>query len=99
MSRKYETRPIPATTRQVLIERACDMCGRKANPNDWSGLAYEVDDTEVTVTVKHRKGESYPEGGCETVIEVDLCPTCFKGELIPWLKSRGVVIVESESDW
>ena len=53
----------------------------------------------VCVEVRQRQGVSYPEGGSGTEIEVDLCPTCFKEKLVPWLRSQGATIEEKEWEW
>jgi len=58
-----------------------------------------VNETEVSVTVKQKEGESYPDGGSGTEYEIDLCPDCFKNRLVPWLKSEGANIGEMEWDW
>lgn len=97
----YE-RVIHSYERDVLRERKCDLCGALSKneiTHDWSGACYEINETEVTVTIKHKKGENYPEGGSGTECEVDLCPNCFKNKLIPWLNSQGANIKEKEWNW
>jgi hypothetical protein len=96
----YTTRTRPASQYQECTGRKCDLCGAEAQSGDeWSSRYYEVNETEVSISVKSRKGENYPEGGSGTEYEIDLCPRCFTGRLVPWLKSQGAAIEEKEWDW
>lgn len=94
--RRYET-----VHRQFerVIEVTCDLCGRTANNLDWGGGSFEVNETEVSVTVRQKEGSSYPEGGMGTEHNIDLCPQCFKDRLIPWLRSQGAQISQTDWDW
>jgi hypothetical protein len=86
--------------RTILAERKCDLCGKIAmREKDWGGSCYDVNETEITVTVNQKKGSEYPEGGSGTAYEVDLCPDCFKDKLIPWLNSQGANLKEKDWDW
>ena len=91
---RYETVTEPARERKAPVARVCDLCGREATQelNDWDGGRFEVCETEITA----RFGDSYPEGGSGTSYEIDLCPDCFRGRLIPWLRSQGAKIEEKE---
>lgn len=81
-------------------ELRCDLCGAKAKrQNSWGDGWYDVNETEVSVTVKQREGESYPEGGSGTEYEVDICPECFRTKLVPWLISQGAKIQEKDWDY
>jgi hypothetical protein len=91
----YEERTTTRTDR-VEVSRTCDLCGRVATRSGWDAGIY---DTEIAVTVKQREGTSYPEGGSGTEYEIDLCPDCFKGRLVPWLKEQGARIEPKEWDW
>ena len=53
----------------------------------------------VATTIKSSEGTSYPEGGAKKESSVDVCPTCFKTKLVPWLISQGAKIREEEFDW
>lgn len=77
-----KTVQVPASTRDVVDKVVCDLCKRNI-PNEGS---YEVNE----VTVSHKTGSSYPEGGSGEKVRVDLCPSCFDEKLIPWLTSQGV---------
>jgi hypothetical protein len=94
---KKEKRAIPATTREVIVERTCDLCHKKARDpqsGEWGTSSYDVED----VTVEYRTGSSYPEGGGGTEYSIDMCPDCFENRLIPWLESQGAIVTEQEWD-
>lgn len=81
--------------RERIVERSCDLCGAKAKPNDWDAAAFEVQESEVEVLVRRKKGEAYPENGWGSKTIVDICPKCFDENLIPFLRSQGADIKES----
>lgn len=95
----YKTVDVPATTREVLVKRMCDLCGMESKSCDWDAGLYEVNETEIKITMKQKEGSSYPEGGSGTKYEIDLCPECFTQRMIPWLKSEGANIEECEWEW
>lgn len=102
VSRIYETRHQPAKDYQECVGVKCDLCGAEAPQaglTEWGSGSYEVNETEVKVTVKARQGESYPDNGTSTEYRVDLCPRCFVDELVPWLRSRGAVVDVKEFQW
>lgn len=87
-----------ATTFTYVAERRCDLCGRRAtrNPDNWdASSSYDVAETELRL----REGSHYPECGYGTEIEIDLCPTCFRTKLLPWLTEQGATIKEREWDY
>lgn len=91
-----ETRQIPAKTETRPVSIQCDMCGEKSKrSNNWGDGPYSVND----VTIEHKTGESYPEGGSGEYLRCDLCPTCFKTKLVPWLESQGASVRQEEWDW
>ena len=77
----------------------CDMCGAVSKSGyDWPIERGSWSRTyETTVEIELREGCS--DGGETTTVRVDLCPRCFKGELLEWLRSRGVVCVTENTDW
>jgi hypothetical protein len=98
MARTYET---VEEARKVtrLASRTCDLCGRLAGPGgDWAA-GHDVGETELRVVVRHKSGRNYPDGGWGDEVSVDLCPGCFKGELLPWLASKGAKVTAEEWDW
>ena len=97
--RRYETKEVTRSEKH-LVEQRCDLCGiAAAEPDSWGGGSYQVDETEIKVTVKQKEGSSYPEGGMGTEYRIDLCPACFKDRVIPWLVSQGAAIKQEDWDW
>jgi hypothetical protein len=103
MARRYDTRQV---THQVktLVELTCDLCGRaspRPGAESWDPDGYEVDEAEVTISVrvKASRGSSYPEGGHVREISADLCPDCVRGKIFPWLEAQGVKLREKEIEW
>jgi hypothetical protein len=95
----YEDRIDVPKTYKVLVERKCDLCGFKARNLDWNASCYEINETEISITIDHKEGENYPESCNSTSWKIDMCPNCFKNKLIPWLKDQGANIKEIERDW
>lgn len=95
MARKYEEQKITSKL-NVLVETTCDICGAVAKRGDWESSCYEVNEVEVSVTVKQKDGSSYPDGGWGEELQADICPKCFKEKLIPFLRSEGCEIEERE---
>lgn len=80
----------PVTTKRVLDKTTCDICHKKII----------VDSFEVnTVTVSHKTGSSYPEGGNGDLVEYDICSSCFTERVRPFLSALGASPTESEWDW
>lgn len=90
---------------RAIVKRTCDLCGLESSvrysdgtvpAEKWIG-GWDVDETEIAVVIRHRDGADYPEGGCGTELEIDLCPGCVKEKLVPWLRSQGAEI--AWQDW
>jgi len=98
----YREETIPETTRQVLDHKTCDLCGKKTTknlgPNNWDAPDWHFEETDVSMTIKHETGESYPEGIFSETCEIDICPECFQHKLIPWLKAQGVRVDYKDSN-
>jgi hypothetical protein len=74
----------------VTVEVRCDLCGRTApRPGHGQGTWGQYGGDVNEVTVSHRSGSSYPEGGSGETVEFDVCPDCFRDKLVPWLRSQG----------
>jgi len=100
MSKVYAEKIIPQRVSRYVKTRKCDLCGKEADGEEWEAKScYRVNETEIRVQVRQKEGNNYPEGGSGTMYEIDLCPTCFKEKLVPWLKSQGADIKEEEWDW
>lgn len=87
---------VPANVVSRTKALVCDICGVESpRSNDWSHSRSDVSE----VTIQHRKGYIFPEGGNIETTAVDICPTCFTTKLVPWLTSQGAIPREEESDW
>jgi hypothetical protein len=101
MTKIYETRLEPARETRMCVGRKCDLCGAESRGVNWErkGGRFDVRETEVQVIVRSQVGTSYPEGGAAVVWDIDLCPECFVGKLVPWLRSQGAEVEGREVDW
>jgi len=95
----YIQKQIPKRTEKVLDKITCDLCGKIAASDGWESSVWEVNETEIKVTVRQKDGCLYPEGGSGTKYEADICPYCFKNKLIPWLESQGCTAKRKDWDW
>jgi len=95
----FKTVVVPETTREVIVSRKCDLCGKESTTHNWGGDIWEINETELKVTVRQKGGDNYPEGGVGEEYEIDICPECFVNRLVPWLKSEGADIKPVEWDW
>ena len=76
------------STSRVLAKTTCDVCKEEIVPEG----SYRVEEIEV----RHRTGKSYPEGGCGTELDLDICPHCWKNHFLPFLFNLGC---ENYKDW
>lgn len=82
--KKYEEKTRPETKYEQLVETRCDVCG-KTTTDEWRTGSFDA----VEVVVKLKTGSSYPEGGGGEETTIDICPDCFKTQLVPWVQSKG----------
>ena len=100
MSRKIEEKKVMKEVVKKNEKVFCDLCGIEEGTPSWGGsTCYQVDETEISITIKQKEGDSFPEGGFGEEYIVDICPTCFKKKLIPWLESQGANIKQTDWDW
>lgn len=85
-----KTVSVAAHEKQVEDRVTCDLCGAEIREKLYSA---------EEVTVCHRTGDSYPEGGSGTEVDVDMCGPCFDTKLVPWLRSIGVEPVARNWSW
>jgi len=97
--RHYTEKLQPEKLVKTLTKTTCDICGRDAHQGYWESSSYEINETEIEVTVRHKDGNIYPEDGWGTKYEVDICPECFKTKLIPFLKSIGCTTERVDWDY
>ena len=96
----YEKKVVPERVTEMQAGLQCDLCGAKSkHRDDWATENFEDSETEIKISGSQREGTSYPEGGIGTEYEIDLCPKCFKERLVPWLRSEGAKIEETEWYW
>jgi hypothetical protein len=97
--RRYETKTVEVE-RTNCVKLVCDLCHRiREGTDQWEACCYEVNDTEVQVTVRQKEGKSYPDCGFGDEVVIDICPECFKTKLIPWVESHGTVIERKDWNW
>lgn len=94
---KREVKEVETKTEEMY----CDFCGKKADRCDWSDGTYRLDDTEIRVSIRHKRGECYPECSWGTLTRVDLCPECFQNVLMPFIvkNSKERRIFDEEYDY
>jgi hypothetical protein len=97
--RHYEKVKVPEKTVEKHIKTTCDICNKEATNGGWETSSYEINETEVRVEVRQKDGNSYPGSGWGEQFCADICPECFKGKLIPWLKEQGCKAEVEEWDW
>lgn len=83
MMRRYEKKQ-ETYEHDALVEMRCDICGRSADlkREDWG-------EEEVSVRHRIRKDGYFSDESFGEEIEFDICPTCFREVLIPFLRSKG----------
>ena len=93
VTQTYE--PIPQTPsyrpNERPVETICDLCDDKASHQDTGWLAeWRQDDSGVGRRENCRVLSDWGFTYTEIAIKIDLCPNCFYGKLVPWLKEQGV---------
>ena len=86
----YDSVIVPETTRLKLQKITCDMCGDEIKKGRFS---------EEEVTIQHKTGKSYPEGGSGEITGIDMCPECFVNKLTSWLESQGCSLHTTPWEW
>lgn len=80
MTKHMKTVVIPESKRQEVEYTTCDLCGERITEE-----RFHID----TVTMTWRAGTSYPEGGSGEQEEYDMCSTCWRTKIVPWLNGQG----------
>lgn len=70
---------IPAREERVEDKTTCDICGKDITQH----FSYDVSECEISM----EEGERYPECTDINKTSFDICPTCFKDKLTPFIKS------------
>lgn len=105
MSQKHE-KHLESVERNRRVELLCDLCGKEApNPEDrHDPWAEELDPIAArhlaSTAVSMKTGKVYHGDAGETEeTSVDICPECFREQLIPWLKEQGAEPRVEEAWW
>jgi hypothetical protein len=99
--RHYELKEVVRKER-VCDYKTCDLCGVKgpdSYTDDWESSTYDNKEVVVSVTVKHKDGASYPEGGSGREFHPDICPKCFVEKVLPALRALGIKIEYVDYWW
>lgn len=91
----YRNEMVPAYTWKSVSSVKCELCDKKHEGSGWGGNKIDI----IKTTISIKTGSECSDGGHGVIIDVDICPDCFRGKLIPWLKSQGATIEETEWDW
>jgi hypothetical protein len=94
------TPPVPTKTVTKKTGVQCDLCKEVYKGADsWHSVDWPVNNSYhvLTTGIFIEEGESYPEDRFTEVTEFHICPDCFKGRLIPWLKNQGAEPTVRES--
>lgn len=82
--------------RTVLNLVKCDICGiSTTDEGNWFGRTLGIEE----VSISYRKGENYSDGGSFVKTTFELCPKCFKEELLPFLAKQGAFPTVTEVDY
>lgn len=91
MKTKEETREV-----EYIEAVVCDLCGAKTSGNKpWAKGNHDA----IEVDVCMRTWKHWPEGGSGEDIQYDICPTCFRERLMPWLLNQGAAPRIKDLGW
>lgn len=94
----FEEVAVPSRIDKKCVSISCDFCGKQGRYGGWEESYFDVDETEISVTIKQRDGKNYPECGSGEKFHCDMCPTCFKEKLFPFLQSISKTAIDYE-EW
>ena len=83
----------------VTKHLVCDICGVKKEGGHWGPgeNTSKTWDESIEITCRYYHAEVYTTGRGESLTkDIDICPKCFDGKLIPWIESFGFRKVEDE---
>jgi len=97
--RIYDKKTIPEHETKYLKEIRCDLCGAIGKEGKWESSMWQVNETEIEITVRQKEGWASFDGGSGTKIVIDICPACFKSKLVLALRVMGAKIEIQEWDF
>ena len=72
---------VPGHTEDIFSHITCDSCNVIIEEK-----GFDICD----ITIEHKEGTVYPEGGSLEVLAPDICTKCFNKKIIPVLKEMGI---------
>lgn len=90
MIKKEKYKPEPQEYERI-VETICDICGKQQTYEvdeefgTWDNDAFSI----ACVSMRYRKGSRYPEGTNYEDQIFDICPSCWKKHILPFIKSFG----------
>jgi len=57
--------------------------------------SFDATETEV----RFKAGQNYLDAGFGDETTIDICPECFTGKLVPWVKAQGGEPTTKPWDW
>ena len=81
---------VPERPYHETVRIVCDLCGAEAKGDTFDGSSWTAEEIDLEVKVVMTEGTRYPEGYDTRRAKIDLCPTCFKEKLIPFVNENGV---------
>lgn len=94
----FEDVNIPARTEKRCKMIACDFCDKQVRGDGWEESSFDIDETEISVTINHRAGKAYGEDSYGDRFHCDMCPECFRQRLYPFLLNIAINPLDYE-DW
>lgn len=83
-------------TQEKIDRIICDMCGASTRRGKQWDIPGSTDTYRWAETcLDYTESARYPDNGereDEGIWSVDICPTCMRTKVFPWLESQGVTI-------
>lgn len=97
-------RKVKKTKKTITITKdyavVCDLCGDECKRVQYDNFSdFSKDDKSVQTTSVNCETGCVDKGGKTEALSYDICPACFKGVLVPWLKSQGAKARKMTSKW
>lgn len=93
--------PKPPETKEIVSHVLCDLCGIIGHPGYSGEVEWGRNDAgdEMETAVVCKAGYASCDGGHWDTVSFDICPTCFRDKLMPWLESQGAKKTSGDIDW